>query len=100
MQISLAYDPAGPMEQRDVVGSKDGWSEYKLDDGTIIRAKAALIDAKRAVAQFNAITGESIYVLQLTIVNSVIVPDHLKKKQAKPKSPIQDFLKDYRAFAT
>ena len=85
MQIPLGYDPTGPMEQRSVVASKDGWSEYTLDDDTVIRARAALIDVKRAVDQFNPITGEPIYVLQLTIVNSTNVPDRLKKKQAKTK---------------
>jgi hypothetical protein len=85
MQIPLGYDPNGPMEQRSVIGLKDGWSEYTLDDGTVIRAKAALIDVKTAVGQFNPLTGEPIYVLQLTIVNSAIVPENLKKKQAKPK---------------
>jgi hypothetical protein len=62
MQISLGYDPKGPMEQRDVVGSKDGWSEYTLDDGTVIRSRAAIIDVKRAIHQYNT-NGEPVYVL-------------------------------------
>jgi hypothetical protein len=79
----LGYDPTGPMEQRDIVGSKDGWSEYILNDKTVIRAKVAMIDVKRAAGQFNTITGEPIYVMQMTIVTNVIAPDELKKKNKK-----------------
>jgi hypothetical protein len=80
MQVSLGYDPNGAMEQRDVVASRDGWSEYELDDGTIIRSKAAIIDIKKAVGQYNT-NGEPVYVLQLTVVHNVKVPDRLKKQK-------------------
>lgn len=53
LQVSLGYDPKGKMAQRDVVSSKDGWSEYKLDDGSTIRVKAVILDIKRAVGQYN-----------------------------------------------
>lgn len=79
MQIQLGYDPSGPTEPVDIVSSKDGWSEFTLTDGTIIRAKAAVLDVKKMVGQYNA-EGEPIYVLQLTMVNQARVPDNLKKK--------------------
>ena len=83
VQVSLGYDPAGPMEQRDVVSSKDGWSEYELDDGSVIRAKAVIVDVKRAVGQFNAVNGDPTYVLQLSVVSNLKAPDHLKKQSQK-----------------
>ncbi len=77
--LPLGYNPAGRMEPRDVVASKDGWSEYTLDDGSVLRAKAAVLDVKRAVDQFNA-DGDPVYVMQLTVVNQVKAPEHLRKK--------------------
>ena len=79
MQIQLGYDPNGPTEPVDIVSSKDGWSEFTLTDGTVIRAKAAVLDVKKMVGQYNA-EGEPIYVLQLTMVNQARVPDNLKQK--------------------
>jgi hypothetical protein len=83
-QLALGYDPSGPMEQRDVVGAKDGWSEYTLNDGSVIRVKAAIIDVKKAVGQFNP-NGDPIYVVQMTFVTTTIAPDHLKKENSKNK---------------
>jgi len=78
---ALGYDPTGPMEQRNVVAAKDGWSEYKLDDGSTIRAKTVILDVKRAVGQFNAVNGDPTYVLQMASITSVDAPDHLKKRK-------------------
>jgi mRNA-degrading endonuclease YafQ of YafQ-DinJ toxin-antitoxin module len=78
-QIQLGYDPKGPTEPVDIVSSKDGWSEFTLTDGTVVRAKAALLDVKKMVGQYNA-DGEPIYVLQMTMVNQTRIPDGLKKK--------------------
>ncbi len=78
-QLQLGYDPKGPKESVDIVSSKDGWGEFTLADGTVIRAKAVLLDVKKLVGQFNA-DGEPIYELQLTMVNQARVPDQLKKK--------------------
>jgi hypothetical protein len=84
-QMILGYDPTGPMEPVDIVSSKDGWSEFTLQDGSVIRAKAAVLDVKRAVGQFN-LEGDPIYVLQLTMVNQVKAPPELKKGYVPPKS--------------
>ena len=73
------YDPKGPGEQMDVVASKDGWSEYTLDDGTVLRLKAALLDAKRAVGQYGP-DGNPLYIFQFTIVNQLFAPEHLRRK--------------------
>jgi hypothetical protein len=82
-QTALGYDPRGPMEQRDIVNSKDGWSEFTLDDGSTIRTKVAMIDVKRAVGQFNLANGDPTYVMQMTIVTNLAAPDHLKKQNQK-----------------
>jgi hypothetical protein len=79
MTVQLGYDPKGPSESIDIVSSKDGWSEYTLADGTVIRVKGALLDVSKMVGQYNA-NGEPVYVLQMTMVNQAKVPDNLKKQ--------------------
>lgn len=79
-QLVLGYDPSGKMEQRSITGMKDGWSEYTLDDGSLIKVKSVIIDVKRAVDQYNA-EGDPVYVLQLAFVNNITAPDHLKRKR-------------------
>jgi hypothetical protein len=79
IQVALGYDPKGPRESIDIIGSKDGWSEFTLADGTVIRAKAVVLDVKKMVGQHNA-DGEPIYELQITMLNQARVPDQLKKK--------------------
>ena len=78
--ISLGYDPAGEMESIDIASAKEGWSEYTLKDGSVIRAKAVILDVKRAVGQ-HAPDGNPIYVMQFAIVNQLKVPDKLKKRR-------------------
>jgi hypothetical protein len=79
MQVQLGYDPTGPTEPVDIVSSKDAWSEYTLADGSVIRAKAVVLDVKKMVGQYNT-EGEPVYVLQITMINQARVPDNLKKK--------------------
>jgi hypothetical protein len=73
------FNPQGTAEQRNVVASKDGWSEYTLDDGSVLRLKAALLDAKRAVGQYSA-DGNPLYILQFAVVNQLQAPPGLRKK--------------------
>lgn len=63
----------------DVVSSKEAWSEYTLSDGTVIRTKAALLEAKRAVGQYSQ-DGNPIYVFNFAGLNQVVAPDNLRKK--------------------
>jgi len=62
-----------------VVASKDGWSEYTLDDGSTIRLKALLLDTKRAIGQYSP-DGNPLYIFQFAVVNQVIAPENLRKK--------------------
>jgi hypothetical protein len=68
---SLGYDPNRPMEQKSIVRMKDGWSEYELDDGTVLKTRTAIVDVKRAVGQYSPIQAAS-------VINTE-APEHLKK---------------------
>jgi hypothetical protein len=75
----FGYDPKGPTEPRDIVSTKEGWSEFTLADGSVIRAKAVLLDVKIASGQYSP-DGDPIYLMQLAFVNQLKVPESLKKK--------------------
>jgi hypothetical protein len=81
VSVQLGFDPTGPSEPIDIVSSKEGWSEYTLEDGTVIRTKGVLLAVKKMTGQFNP-EGEPVYVMQLTSVNQARVPEQLKKKSA------------------
>jgi hypothetical protein len=78
-QLALGYDPTGPTAQRKIVKAKEGWSEFTLEDGSVIQAKAVILDVKRAIGQFN-IDGNPVYIMQMTMVHHLIAPTSLKKK--------------------
>jgi hypothetical protein len=67
------------VEPRDVVSSKDGWSDYTIEDGSVIRAKAVILDVKRAIDQYSP-DGNPLYIVQFAFVNQVKAPDSLKKR--------------------
>jgi hypothetical protein len=77
--VQFGFDPKSRSESVDIVSSKDGWSEFTLADGTVIRAKAVLLDVKKLVEQYNT-AGEPVYMMQMTMINQTRVPDNLKKK--------------------
>ncbi|TGS15896.1 hypothetical protein EN852_009695 [Mesorhizobium sp. M2E.F.Ca.ET.209.01.1.1] len=77
--IQLGYDPKGPSEPVDIASSKDGWSEFTLSDGTILRAKAVVLDVKKMLGQYTP-DGDPVYEMQMTLVSQSRVPEHLKKK--------------------
>ncbi|GGI23815.1 hypothetical protein [Bradyrhizobium guangdongense] len=78
-QVAFGYNPAGPREPVDIVSSKEGWSEFTLSDGTVLRAKAVVLDVRKMVGQYNQ-DGEPVYEMQMTMVNQARVPEELKKK--------------------
>jgi hypothetical protein len=81
----VIFDPTWKYEQRDVVSSKDGWSEFTLNDGSVIRLKAVILDAKRAVGQFG-VDGEPTYIMQITVVSHINAPKSLKRSSAAKKA--------------
>ena len=71
------------METTDIISTKEGWSEYTLEDGSVIRAKAVLLDVKKATGQYTP-DGNPIYIMQFAFVNQLKnVPEGLKKKGDK-----------------
>lgn len=79
-QVPAAFDPAGETKPVDIESSKDGWSEYTLVDGTVLRVKAAVLDVKRALDQYDP-SGNPIYLVQATFVTQLRVPDNLKRNK-------------------
>lgn len=75
-QLVLGYNPQGKMTTMDVESSQTAWSVFQLSDGTKVRIKGVLIDAKKAVDQY-APDGKPIYILQMTLVNDIDVPEKL-----------------------
>jgi len=80
-QLPFGYDPSGKMVPVDIVSSKEGWSEFTLSDGTVLRTKAALLDVKAAVGQYSQ-DGNPIYVMNFAVLNQVNAPDKLRKKKS------------------
>lgn len=69
-------------EQRNLVGIKEGWSEFTLDDGTVVRIKAMMTDAV-STGNYDD-EGNPEYTF--TVVNSIRVdsPEPLKLKRGAP----------------
>jgi hypothetical protein len=60
--------------------SSERWSEFTLQDGTVIRAKLMVTSAVRVDGQFDAV-GNPLYQANLAPVMSVVsVPDQYRKK--------------------
>jgi hypothetical protein len=60
--------------------SNERWSEFKLEDGTVLKIKMTVISAVRVEGQFDQ-AGNPIYVLNMTPVMAVVdVPERLRKK--------------------
>ena len=63
-----------------IAESSERWSEYTLEDGTIIRIKQVVFEMIRLADQYDP-EGNPMYVTKATpILNIVSVPDNLKKK--------------------
>jgi hypothetical protein len=77
----MPFDPAVTTAPRDVVKSNEVWSEYTLNDGTVVRTKAALLDVQLAKGKYNS-QGEPIYFVKTGILIHTRVP---KKLYRKPK---------------
>jgi hypothetical protein len=85
LQFGVFLDPSKPLESRKITKSTDGWSEYKLDDGTVLKLRGVLVDAKRAVDQF-VMDGKPLYICQMAIVTETVSPKKLlRPKLASPK---------------
>lgn len=66
--------------------SKEDWNVYKLEDGTILKAKLAAVKISRGLGEdgksiLYTDTGEPFYNIRHTILISAEVPEELLKKQ-------------------
>ena len=60
--------------------STERWSEFQLQDGTVIRVKATILSAARIEGQYDA-TGNPAYQMNISpVVTIVSVPERFRKK--------------------
>ena len=59
----------------------EGWSQYLLEDGTTIKMKVILLDAKRIVDEYSE-DGNPVYQVQAHYILGIDAPDNLKKKKS------------------
>jgi hypothetical protein len=79
-QMILGYNPSSPVKPVDIMSSTNGWSEFVLEDKTVVRVKGVLVDVKKVVGEY-APDGKPVYLLQMTVVPDVIVPPELMKQK-------------------
>jgi hypothetical protein len=76
LEVPKPLNPNGPTESRSIVWTPDTWAEFKLDDGTKIRIKPVLAEAKRYVDQFSA-DGQPAYTLGIGFITTAVGPRDL-----------------------
>jgi hypothetical protein len=60
--------------------STERWSEFQLQDGTVIRVKATILSAARMDGQYDQL-GNPLYQVNVAPVITIVnVPDRLRKK--------------------
>jgi hypothetical protein len=60
--------------------SNEKWSEFKFEDGTIVRAKISLIQVIRVDGEYDPL-GNPTYAMNMTPTMAIIeAPEHLRKK--------------------
>jgi hypothetical protein len=56
----------------------EAWSEYKLDDGTVLRTRPVAVDFVRIPNQYDG-NGQPAYLASIQNVISISAPDKLRK---------------------
>ena len=64
----------------DIEGSNERWSEYELEDGTVLRIRPVVVNVTRSENNYTP-DGDPIYTIKAQIIVDPRVPDSLKKKQ-------------------
>jgi hypothetical protein len=78
--ITLPDGKPGEGTEVQVAESIERWSEIKLEDGSIVRAKLTVASAVRVDGQFDQ-SGNPVYVMNVAPVFTVVnVPEHLRQK--------------------
>lgn len=68
----------GKLEQRLVTKTNENWSDYTLEDGTIIKIKPVMIDVQRSKGQFN-LEGDPVYLIKSGMIINTLAAPQLKK---------------------
>ncbi len=63
-----------------VASSQENWSEYTLEDGTIMRIKTVVLFVIRAIGQYDQEGNPLYFTRAQPVIGSVHVPEKLKKK--------------------
>jgi hypothetical protein len=61
-------------------GSDEPWTEYLVDDGTVIRIKIVATEVLRLDGEYDP-TGNPQYLVQTSNVMAVSAPDELRRKE-------------------
>ena len=74
--------PSGNVEASEVQveESTERWSEFQLQDGTVIRAKATVLSAARIDGQYDPLGNPMYHVNVAPIITLVSAPERLRKK--------------------
>lgn len=67
---------------------KEGWNEYMLEDGTVLKCKAKISNIVRT-EQYDPMTGDPVYLVQSSNAMQVNAPDELKRRPTEMK-PIKN----------
>jgi hypothetical protein len=79
-KVKVPLPTGGEGTNVQVEESAERWSEFKLGDGTVVRAKVTMMSAVRLDNQYDQL-GNPMYVTNLTPIMVIVsVPDTLKKK--------------------
>jgi hypothetical protein len=74
----VAADVSHRPKEVDVLEAREAWSEYRLEDGTILRVKPIMIAISRVEGEHTA-DGDPVYNMKSTLITDVRSPQHLKK---------------------
>jgi len=77
--VTLPTGAKGEGTEIQVDESSERWSEFVLQDGTVIRAKVTITSAVRVDDQYDPL-GNPLYLTNLAPVITVVSPENLRKK--------------------
>ena len=79
--MPLPEGGTGPAIEVPVLESIERWSEFHLEDGTVLRVKFTLLSAARIEGRFDS-EGNPVYVAKgQPVTAAVTIPDELKQKK-------------------
>src|SRR5205807_2454468 len=79
-----ALAPQGPTTPVDVKRSDANWSDFRLEDGSIIRIKPTVLNVQYEPGRYND-RGEPVYHFNVTFAVGVIAPKRLLQGYGKKK---------------